>query len=219
MPFAARPARTFARLLPPILLVFASAAAMSAEAAKTPKPEAATASPSPSPTPTPPVSSEPGATTATFGDWVLRCQGAAAARICEVALTVQVQGQQAPIAQFAIGRAPDKSLRATVVLPTNIQLPSIVRVAGDAKDKTLELNWTRCLRRGAPARRRHAILAGRRRAAQADIRERGRPRGNAADFAARPAPGDRRAAEGVRPRSPGAIIRHATTKIDAEMPS
>jgi invasion protein IalB len=143
MPFAARPARTFARLLPPILLVLASAAALSAEAAKTPKPEAATASPSPAPTP--PVSSEPGATTATFGDWVLRCQGAAAARVCEVALTVQIQGQQAPIAQFAIGRAPDKTLRATVVLPTNIQLPSIVRIAGDAKDKTLELNWTRCL--------------------------------------------------------------------------
>jgi invasion protein IalB len=102
------------------------------------------------------VSSEPAMTTATYGDWLLRCQrpaeGDSAAKVCEVVQTIQVQGQQAPIAVFAIGRQPNKTMHATVVLPANIALPSLVRVgSADGKDKVLELNWTRCLPGGCYA--------------------------------------------------------------------
>ncbi|WP_271023478.1 hypothetical protein [Rhizobium sp. RCAM05973] len=55
-----------------------------------------------------PVSSEPNTTTASFGDWTLRCQrvgeAGKATRVCEVAQAMQVQGQTAPVAQIAIGR-------------------------------------------------------------------------------------------------------------------
>ena len=103
-----------------------------------------------------PVSDEPAMTTATYADWTLRCQrvgeGDAAQKVCEVAQTIQIQGQQAPIAQFAIGRLPSKALHATIVLPTNISLPSLVHIGGDdPKEKTLDLAWTRCLPNGCYA--------------------------------------------------------------------
>jgi invasion protein IalB len=96
-----------------------------------------------------PVPIEPGATTATFGDWVLNCrrlpEGSKPARVCEVAQSIQVQGQQGPFARIAIGRiALDQPLAVTVVLPNDISLPSVVHVGADANDKGPDLNWTRC---------------------------------------------------------------------------
>jgi len=89
--------------------------------------------PAPAPAPSPnsaaqssapaPVSAEPSSTTASFGDWVLRCQKVEAVRACEIGQTINVQGQQQPIAQIAIGRpAPKERLRITVVLPNNVTL-------------------------------------------------------------------------------------------------
>jgi invasion protein IalB len=100
-----------------------------------------------------PVSSEPGATTASFGDWTLRCQrldvDGKAARVCEVGQTIQLQGQAAPIAQVAIGRLkPADPLRLTAVLPVGVSFPGSVQIASDEKDvKTLDLPW----RRGLPS--------------------------------------------------------------------
>lgn len=97
----------------------------------------------------PPVSAEPNMTTATFGDWVLRCQRlpqSGAERVCEVAQTMQVQGQNAPVAQFAIGRASkSEPLRATAVVPASISFPSNVQVALDKDASPLQLDWRRCL--------------------------------------------------------------------------
>jgi invasion protein IalB len=113
---------------------------------------AQTAKPTPAPSTTQaPVSDEPAATTASYGDWVMRCQrtgeGDKAVRICEAAQTVQVQGQAAPIAQIGIGRlSPGEPMRITVVLPPNIALPSIVHIAADEKDESgIDLTWRRCL--------------------------------------------------------------------------
>lgn len=97
----------------------------------------------------PTVPAEPGLTTATYGDWVLRCQrlaGDNAGRVCEVSQTIQAQGQPAPVAQIAIGRLPGQDgLRMTVLLPANVGFPSGVRVAEvkDAKSG-LDLAWRRC---------------------------------------------------------------------------
>lgn len=98
----------------------------------------------------PPVPTEPGLTTATYGDWVLRCQrlgGEGAGRVCEVSQTIQAQGQAAPVAQIALGRLPgQEGLRMTVLLPANVSFPSSVRV-GEVKDASrgLDLAWRRCI--------------------------------------------------------------------------
>jgi len=95
------------------------------------------------------VSAEPNTTIASYGDWVLRCQrvdtAGKTARVCEVAETIQVQGQAAPIAQLAIGRlSPGEPLRITIVVPPAVTFPSSVRV--DAKNGApLNLEWRRCL--------------------------------------------------------------------------
>jgi invasion protein IalB len=110
----------------------------------------------PAPAATPavqPISAEPSSTTASFGDWVLRCQrveGAKASRVCEVALILQSQGQQAPIAQIAIGRAAAaEPLRVTAAMPVSVTFPSAVQIAIGEKDaKPLELGWRRCIPSG-----------------------------------------------------------------------
>jgi invasion protein IalB len=102
------------------------------------------------------VDTEPQSTTASFGDWVLRCQRLQVSelpRICEVAQTVQVQGQQNPIAELAIGRLKRSDpLRLTVILPVNVTFPSTPRMALDTKDsEAVELTWRRCLPGGCIA--------------------------------------------------------------------
>lgn len=111
--------------------------------AQSPRPKPAAEAP-------PAVPSEPGSTTATYGDWVLRCQrlgGEGPSRVCEVAQTIQAQGQAAPVAQIALGRLPgQEGLRLTALLPANVSFPSSVRVAEvkDAKNG-LDLAWRRCI--------------------------------------------------------------------------
>lgn len=109
------------------------------------------------------ASSQPSVTTASYENWTLRCvmltdqdlvpQG----RSCEVVQTIQLQGQQQPIAQLAIGRLPnDKDLTVTAVLPNNISFPSTVTIQKDAsdtkaKDGKTQLEWRRCLPNGCYA--------------------------------------------------------------------
>jgi len=112
------------------------------------------------------IPSEPTATTASYGSWVLRCvqlpasaqtaadaskSGRAGAQTCEVMQTVQVQGQSQPIAQVAIGRLPgEKELILTALVPVNISLPGTIHLSGNGKTGDeekggLELSWQRCL--------------------------------------------------------------------------
>lgn len=110
--------------------------------------------PAAAPVPAAPISPEPSSTTASFGDWTLRCQRIADAgkimRICEVAQVLQAQGQQAPIAQIALGRlANGEPVRVTAVMPVSVTFPSSVQIAMGEKDaKPLELPWRRCLPTG-----------------------------------------------------------------------
>ena len=101
------------------------------------------------------VDVEPQSTSATFGDWVLRCNRMEVSgqpqRVCEVAQTIIIQGQQAPVAELAIGRIKKADpLRVTVVLPVNVTFPSAPQVQLDGKE-ALELAWKRCLPNGCYA--------------------------------------------------------------------
>jgi invasion protein IalB len=95
-------------------------------------------------------------TTASFGDWLLRCRQAAAGqthRSCEVVQSIVVQGQSAPIAQLGFGRlSATEPLFFTAVLPPNVTFPSTVRVTIDDKDtQPVDVVWTRCLPGGCYA--------------------------------------------------------------------
>jgi invasion protein IalB len=99
----------------------------------------------------PAVGAEPQNTSATYGDWILRCaragDGAAAQRICEIVQAIQLQGQQGVFAQIAIGRAGAKDpLHITAELPATITFPSTVKMLTDEKDtQPVELTWKKCL--------------------------------------------------------------------------
>ncbi len=97
-----------------------------------------------------PVSAEPANTSATYGDWVMRCQrvgdGAAAKRLCEVSQAIRIQDGRDPVAEVALGRLPaDKVLHLTALLPSNVSFPSTVAVAGDKAGSSIDLQWRRCL--------------------------------------------------------------------------
>lgn len=106
---------------------------------------------------TPAVSPEPQQTTATFGDWVLRCSKVGTEgnqqRACEVVQTLQRKGQQGIVAQIAVGRAsPRDPMKLTVLLPVNIAIPGAVRMDVDEKDTgPVDLGWRRCFPQGCIA--------------------------------------------------------------------
>ena len=117
--------------------------------------QAAAEKPKPEPSPkkeSEAISNDPQMTTATFGDWIERCQRVSAngepRRFCEVALTVTASGQSAPLAEIAIGRLKKAdSLRLTLVLPVNVSFPSAPKISLDAADP-LELAWRQCVPAG-----------------------------------------------------------------------
>jgi invasion protein IalB len=112
------------------------------------------------PNPAPSVSSEPQVTTATYADWILRCQragdGPQAQRQCEVAQSVQ--DQRVTILQIGFARANAKQpfqlvvIQLVVILPVNVSFPSAVRVSVNDKDaSSVELKWRNCTAIGCVA--------------------------------------------------------------------
>jgi invasion protein IalB len=103
----------------------------------------------------PPVSADPQSTSATYGDWVMRCSRVTVEsqpqRVCEVVQTILIQGNQAPVAELAFGRVKKgEPLRATVVLPVNVSFPSTPQVQLEAQPG-LDFTWKRCLPNGCYA--------------------------------------------------------------------
>ena len=100
-----------------------------------------------------PVSNDPQLTTASFGDWTERCQRVTVSgetrRLCEISLTVTAQGQNAPLAEVAIGRVKKSDpLHVTLVLPVNVGFPSTPKIViGDADD-SVDLAWRQCVPAG-----------------------------------------------------------------------
>lgn len=99
----------------------------------------------------PPAPAAADHTTATFGDWTLRCDRRTdltpPKRVCEIGLAIQKGGESGVQAQVAVGRiAAGQPLRLTAVLPPNVALkttPSLV-LDGQQPSSTV-LSWTRCI--------------------------------------------------------------------------
>jgi invasion protein IalB len=100
---------------------------------------------------------EPSSTSASYGDWVMRCQrlgdGADAERVCEAAQLIHAQGQQNPVAEVAIGRLKKTDpLHLTIVLPVNITLRTPPSLSLKGKDVDgLNFVWLKCLPGGCYA--------------------------------------------------------------------
>ena len=134
----------------PLCGAFLLASVASAMGQATPPAKPPAPAPASKPAAAAPVSNEPTTTTASYGDWVLRCQKIEQAglppRVCEVAQSVQLQGQTAPIAQIAIGAPPKEGTRLTILLPNSVSFPSSVKVSTGEKDSFgIDLSWKRCL--------------------------------------------------------------------------
>lgn len=101
------------------------------------------------------VPATPERTTASFGDWVLRCETVTPnmPRICEVAQAITVQTQTTPVAQVAFGRiARSDAMRITALLPTNVLLGSKPKMLSEKDDKSpIDLTWDRCVPGGCIA--------------------------------------------------------------------
>lgn len=123
-----------AKLLPALLLGLLAALPGAGRAAAQPAPAATVP--------------QPDRTTASYGDWVLRCDlKAAGERFCEVAQTIQ-DTQGAVLAQVTARRAtPGGPLLLTVQVGTNIAIPEPVRMMAD-EQAALNLAFRRCLPRG-----------------------------------------------------------------------
>jgi len=95
------------------------------------------------------VPADPHASSASYGDWVLVCQKPVAdgRRVCEIAQSIQVQGQPAPIARLAIARGSvERGSVLVLVLPPNVLLTSQPAIISDENDKSgLAIAWKRCL--------------------------------------------------------------------------
>lgn len=105
--------------------------------------------PAPAPASSPPGGvSQPDNTTASYGDWVHRCQQGVGTRVCEIVQTLQVQGQRGPAALIALGRpVRGEPNKLVVQVPPNVALGANagVRVALGEKDEGVLAGFQRCL--------------------------------------------------------------------------
>jgi len=98
-----------------------------------------------------PIVGDPTQTTATYGDWLMRCvhagNGGTGPQTCEIVQTLVRQGQTQPVAEIAIGSiAKSAGLLFTVAVPTIISLGKEARVVGATGTPSLfDLTWRRCL--------------------------------------------------------------------------
>ncbi|HEY9214012.1 MAG TPA: invasion associated locus B family protein [Ancylobacter sp.] len=94
---------------------------------------------------TPPA--QPEMTTATYQDWLMRCVSPAGKpKVCEIAQTIQVEGQAGPVAVIAVGKiSADEPLHLTIQLAAGVWLPAGVKLQYNEKSPPVALEFKRCL--------------------------------------------------------------------------
>jgi invasion protein IalB len=95
------------------------------------------------------IGNAPSMTTATYGDWVVRCSQQTEGRLCEAAQTLFVQGQPNPVALIAVGREKStEPLRLVVQLPVNVTFAGRLKITVKEGAPTIDLNIERCVPAG-----------------------------------------------------------------------
>jgi len=157
-----KPARKSAArvLAAALMLIGASAAAQQPSPprpAPAPRPPAAPkAAPAPETAQTQPppaaAGQEPQHTTASYGDWVVRCDvlpGPPAQKNCDMEQLAQVQGQPNPISRVAIPLPPKgEGPRLFVQVPVNVSFVTPIKITADDKDAGVTTPFRRCLPAG-----------------------------------------------------------------------
>ena len=109
--------------------------------------------------PAPPAAATPGApsapqqTTATYEDWIVRCEthaGPPPQKFCEMVQFTQVKGGQGGqggiVSQIAIGRpVKGQPVKLVIQLPIGVWLPTGIKLMASAKDAGLLTTFKRCL--------------------------------------------------------------------------
>ena len=132
---------SFQRSIIVALAVVLGAGPATAQAPKQPQPAGAL-----------PMPVDPAQTTASYGDWVLRCvrtgDKGTGPRVCELVQTMVLQGQQQPVAQVAVGYDKNE-LRITLLLPPAVSFSRTptLSVPGPTGPH-FDLAWRRCLPSG-----------------------------------------------------------------------
>lgn len=135
-----------------ILVLLPSSAQQPTPRPTPPRPATAPRPPAPPHTQAPaPATQEPERTTASYGDWVVRCEthaGPPVQKTCDMEQVAMMQGQANPISLVAIP-LPIKGqpTRLVVQLPVNVSLSTPVRVSVDNKDH-LTVAFRRCVPQG-----------------------------------------------------------------------
>ena len=90
----------------------------------------------------------PQQTTATYEDWIVRCEtvaGPPPKKNCEMVQSTQMQGQGV-ISQVAVGRPiKGQPVKIVVQLPNGVWLPTGVKLVAGASDPGLTATFKRCL--------------------------------------------------------------------------
>ena len=91
----------------------------------------------------------PQRTTATYGDWTMRCEmqpGPPPVKQCEMVQSATAQGQPNPISQVAIGRATKtEPFHVVIQLPINVWIPAGVHFVYDPKVQGITAAFKRCV--------------------------------------------------------------------------
>lgn len=95
--------------------------------------------------------SGPSRTSATYEDWVVRCErgeGAGAPKVCEVAQTLQIGNQQQNLmAQVVLGKLKsDAPLRLVLQLPVGVWLPAGATFTAGDNGKPIAASYKFCIR-------------------------------------------------------------------------
>ena len=91
-------------------------------------------------------------TTATYDDWVVRCDmqaGSPPHRVCEMEQVAEVQGKGTPLSRVAITREiAGHPLMLVLQVPVNVSVASGVKVEIDNRDTGIAGGFNRCLPAG-----------------------------------------------------------------------
>jgi invasion protein IalB len=133
------------------LLAAAPAFAQQPPATPRPAPRPAPAARAQSTAPAPGATQEPERTTASYGDWVVRCEtvaGPPPSKTCDMEQLAQMQGQANPISRVAIPLpAKGQPARLIIQVPVNVSLSAPVRISVDNRDH-LTVPFRRCVPAG-----------------------------------------------------------------------
>ena len=94
----------------------------------------------------------PQRTTASYGDWVVRCEmvpGPPPQKNCEMDQLAQVQGQSQPISRVLVPLMPrGEPPKLFVQVPINVSFTAPLKITTDAKDAGISTPFRRCIPAG-----------------------------------------------------------------------